>query len=61
MTLRYKLIAYATADEDLAIICTVTYRTHVPARISVLWVVLFEGESAYILAEHSVTKNSRWE
>jgi len=46
MTLRYKLIAYATADEDLGIISTVTYRTLIPARISVLWVVLFEVESA---------------
>jgi len=43
---QYKQFTYATADEDLAIISTVTYRTHVPARMSVLWVVLFEGKSA---------------
>jgi len=58
---RYRRFAYATADEDLAIVSTVTYRTHVLVKKSALWVVLFEGESAYILAEHSVTKNSRWE
>ena len=43
---QYKQITYATTDEDGAIISMVTYRTHVPARMSELWVVLFEGESA---------------
>jgi hypothetical protein len=46
MTPRYKRIAYGTADEDLAIISMVTYTAHVPARMSVLWVVLFQEESA---------------
>jgi len=44
MTPRSKRIAYATADEDLAIVSMVTYRTLVPARMSVLWVVLFQEE-----------------
>ena len=46
MTPRYKHIAYATVDEDLAIVSMVTYRTHVPARMSVLCVVLFQEDSA---------------
>jgi hypothetical protein len=39
-----KQIAYATANEDLASVSMVTYRTLVPARMSVLWVVLFQEE-----------------
>jgi len=61
MTSRSKWIAYATADEDLAIISMVTYRTLVPARMSVLWVVLFQEESAQSSAQQSMAKNSRWE
>jgi hypothetical protein len=61
LTSRYKQIAYATADGDLAIVSMVTYTTHVLARMSVLWVVLFQEDSAYSLAQHSVAKNSRWE
>jgi hypothetical protein len=45
MTLWSKRIAYATADEDLAIVSMVTYRTLVPAQMSVLWVVLFQKDS----------------
>jgi len=43
---RYNWITYATANEDLPTISMVTYRTHVPARMSVLWEVLFEKECA---------------
>jgi len=41
MTQWSKWIAYVTADEDLVIISMVTYRTLVPARMS----VLFQEES----------------
>jgi hypothetical protein len=46
MTSQSQRIAYPTADEDLAIVSMVTYRTPVPARMSVLCVFLFQKESA---------------
>jgi hypothetical protein len=61
MTSLYKQIAYANAGEDLVIVSMVTYTTHVIARMSVLWVVPFQKDSAYSSAQHSVARNSRWE
>ena len=46
MTPRYKQITYVTAHEDLPIVSMVKYRTHVPARMSMLCIVLFQEESA---------------